>query len=76
MREDEYNNPNYTSDNLSDGKILQNAKELLDAATNELKKACVLQKTISGNMYNLFAVDELESLYDCFALYNYIRCRW
>lgn len=75
VREDEYNNPNYTSDNLSDGKILQNAKELLDAATNELKKACVLQKTISGNMYNLFAVDELESLYDCFALYNYIRCK-
>lgn len=75
VREDEYNNPNYTSDNLSDGKILQNAKELLDAATNELKKACVLQKTISGNMYNLFAVDELESLYDSFALYNYIRCK-
>lgn len=75
IREDEYNNNNYISDGLSDSELLYQAKELLDVATDELKKACKNQKSISGNLYNIFAVDELESLYDSFALFNYIRCK-
>lgn len=75
VREDEYNNPNYISDGLSNCEILEKAKELLDVAKKELSKACVIQKTISGDINNIFSLEEKELLHDKFALFNYVRVR-
>ena len=74
-REDSYTNNNYISDGLSTSECVTKAKELIDAATKELKKACVLQRTVTVNLNNLFALPEFEPLYDKFALFNYIRIR-
>lgn len=74
-REDTYTNSNYISDGLSTSECLAKAKELVEAATAEAKKACVLQRTISTSLNNLFALPEFESLYEKFALFNYIRIR-
>ncbi len=73
IREDEYNNPNYISDGLSDTQCLTKAKELLDAAKNELSKACMIQYTVSGDINNIFSQKQLECLHEKFDLFNYIR---
>lgn len=72
-REDTYTNSNYISDGLSDAECIEKAKELLSVAEEELNKACVLQRTVSTSLNNLFTLPEFEPLYDSFALYNYIR---
>ncbi|MDE6759996.1 MAG: hypothetical protein K2J90_04855 [Lachnospiraceae bacterium] len=74
-REDTYTNNNYISDGLSTSECLTKAKELVETATAEAKKACVLQRTVSTSLNNLFALPEFESLYEKFALFNYIRIR-
>ena len=74
LRENEYQNSNYISDGLSDAEILKKGKELIETATKELCKATVLQRSISGDFNNIFAVEELEQLYSSFDLYNYVRC--
>lgn len=74
-REDSYTNSNYISDGLSASECLAKAKELVEAATKEAKKACVLQRTVSTSLNNLFALPEFEPLYESFALFNYIRIR-
>lgn len=74
-REDTYKNDNYISDGKSTSECLEIAKRLIEAATNEVKKACVLQRTVSTSLNNLFALPEFEPLYDKFALFNYIRIR-
>lgn len=74
-REDTYENSNYVSDSLSDSECLQKAQELVDIATKELNKACVVQRTISATLNNIFAIPEFEPLWDSFQLYNYIRIR-
>lgn len=74
-REDIYSNSNYVSDGLSTAECLAKAKELIEVATKEAKKACVLQRTVSTSLNNLFALPEFEPLYDKFALFNYIRIR-
>ena len=74
IRENEYQNSNYISDGLNDAEILRMGKELINVATKELKKTTVLQRSISGDFNNIFAVEELERMYDNFDLYNYVRC--
>lgn len=74
-REDTYENSNYVSDSLSDSECLKKAQELVDIATKELNKACVVQRTISATLNNIFAIPEFEPLWDSFQLYNYIRIR-
>ena len=74
-REDTYSNNNYISDGLDTSGSLNKTKELLDAAKQELKKKCTLQRTISTSLNNLFALEAFEPLYEKFALYNYIRIR-
>lgn len=74
-REDTYSNNNYTSDGLTDAECLAKAKELLEAADKEAKKKCMIQRTISTSLNNLFALPEFEPFYDKFALFNYIRIR-
>ena len=72
-RDDEYQNDNYISDSLTDSEITVKAKELLTVAKEEIKKACVLQRSISTDLNNLLIMPEFEPLYDKFALFNYIR---
>lgn len=74
-REDTYTNSNYISDGLSTSECLAKAKELVEAAIKEAKKACVLQRTVSVSLGNLLALPEFEPLWDSFALYNYIRVK-
>lgn len=74
-REDVYTNSNYVSDGLTSSECLAKAKELIEAATKEAKRACVLQRTVSTSLNNLFSLPEFEPFYDKFALYNYIRIR-
>lgn len=81
-RESEYNNSNYISDalitsdgNIDDTKVIQKAKELLDVAKKEIKKACVLQRTVQTSINNLLVLPEFENLYDSFSLFNYIRVK-
>ncbi len=74
-REDTYTNSNYTSEGLSDSECLEKARELIEAATKEAKKACVIQRTVNTSLNNLFALPEFESLHESFAMYNYIRVR-
>lgn len=74
VREDDYSNSNYISDNLTTTtEYLDKAKELLDVATVQIKKACVLQRTVSTSLHNLLLLPEFENLYESFALFNYIR---
>ena len=49
------------------------ANELLNKAKQELDKSCVLQKTVSGNVYNIFTQKQLAMLWESFNLFNYIR---
>ncbi len=74
-REDTYKNDNYISDGLSTSECLAKAKKLVEVAAKEAKKACVLQRTVSTSLNNLFALPEFELFYDKFALFNYIRIR-
>lgn len=72
-REDTYSNSNYISDGLDDEECLKKAKELVDVATKEINKACMLQRTLSSDLNNLYALEEFRSFHDKFALFNYIR---
>ena len=76
-REDTYSNSNYISDGYEQNtsKLLEIAKNLVNVAEKEAKKACVLQRTISTSLNNLFVIPEFEPLYDKFALFNYIRVK-
>lgn len=75
VREDTYNNSNYISDGLTNAELLAKAKELLDAANNELKKACTIQYSVSSDLNNIFTLQEKEILHDKFAMFNYVRVR-
>ena len=76
IREDTYQNQNYISDTKeTTEESIEVAQELLSVAEGELKKACVLQRTMQVNLKNLLALPEFESLYDSFELFNYIRVR-
>lgn len=74
IREGEYNNGNYCVGTLNtqEEKIAK-ANELLNKAKQELDKSCVLQKTVSGNVYNIFTQKQLAMLWESFNLFNYIR---
>lgn len=74
-REDTYTNSNYVSDGLTTSGCLAKAKELLGAAEKEVKKACMLQRTVSVSLGNLLMLPEFERLHESFALFNYIRTR-
>ena len=72
-REDDYQNSNYSSEGLSDAEIVEKAKELIDVAKREIKKACILQRSITVDINNIFTIPEFKKLHDKFALFNYIR---
>lgn len=72
-REDTYSNPNYISDGLTDSECIQRAKELLDVARKEIKKACVLQRTLEIDLNNLLMLEEFRSFWNKFSMFNYVR---
>lgn len=73
IREDTYENSNYISDGLTDSECINKAKELFNTAQAELKKSCVLQRTISTSINNLLCMSEFEKLREDFCLFSYIR---
>lgn len=73
LREDTYTNSNYISDGLTDAECMEKAKELIAVAKKELAKSCVLQRTVSTSLNNLFVIPEFKDFYDKFDLFNYIR---
>lgn len=76
IREDDYNNSNYTSDGAQDdNEIIARAQQLLNVANSELKKACVLQRSVSTDINNLLILPEFENFYEKFALFNYFRVK-
>ncbi len=75
VREDEYHNENYISDGLTDSELIEKANALLAAATKELQKACVLQRSVSVNLMNLFAIPEYQPLFHDFEIFNFIRVK-
>lgn len=81
-REDNYSNSNFTSDALVDdngyidtAQCIEKAQDLLEAATKELQKACMLQRTLSCSFNNLLILPEFKNLYDSFSMFNYFRVR-
>ncbi len=87
IREDTYDNPNYTSDGcLTNADLITRAKELLTKAKQELAKACHQQFSISSNLYSIVAMkyrnhsdesiqEKIYDEYDCFRLGNWLRAR-
>lgn len=76
-REDTYKNDNYISvgKELDTAALLEIAKNLVDEAKKELKKSCVLQRTVTTTLNNLLALPEFKELYDKFNIFNYIRVK-
>ncbi len=75
VREDTYQNDNYISEGLEVSDGILKAKELLEVATKEIKKASNLQYTLSSNLHNLLILDDFKPLYNQFKQYNYITLR-
>lgn len=73
IREGSYNNDNYISDGLKNSELFKNAKELLETAYTELKKASIFHYTLTGTINNLLSLEEFEPLHDSFKLGNWIR---
>lgn len=74
-REQRYTNSNYISDGLSNTELIEKAKEFVEVAKEELKKACEPQYTLSSTLYNLLVLPEFEPILDDFELGNWIRLR-
>lgn len=80
VREDKYENTNFVSDGLSNIDLINNTKDLIQKAKNELSKACISQHTISGDVHSFVAHSALnkndfpiENIYDKFRLGNFMR---
>lgn len=72
-REDTYQNDNYISDGFENDEIFKRANEFLDAAKEELIKSGEHQRSISGDLNNLLAMEEFSPLVDYFKVGNFIR---
>lgn len=83
IREDVYNNSNYTSAGLSsNNEVIRMAGELMDKAKQELAKASTLQYTISTNLSSIVAQKPFEfngilvnDDYSKFYINNYVRVK-
>lgn len=76
IREDVYENSNYTSDNIADNtRLLETARKFVDRAKQQLAIACVPQISITASVSSLLVQSEIpnEELFDDFAIGNYIR---
>lgn len=82
IREDVYQNENYTSDGLTNAQLITQAKELNAKAQQELSKACEAQYTITAPISAIVAQTEFEYQgvtvnddYSGFVINNYVRVR-
>ncbi len=82
MREDVYQNENYTSDGLTNSQLITQAKELVAKANQELSKACMSQYTVTSPVCAIVAQTAFEYQgvmvnddYSGFVLNNYVRVR-
>ena len=73
IREDTYTNENYISDGLNNTEIIERAKELLEAAQQEILKSSNNQYTINTTLNNLLAIPKFAPLVDHFKVGNWIR---
>ena len=74
LREDQYTNSNYISDNLDNNEIIEKAKELFEVAEQEIIKASELQYTLSSSLVNLLATEEFKDFKDDFEIGDWIMC--
>lgn len=74
-KESDYKNDNYISDGLTNAEILNNAKEFMKIAKQELKKSATFQHSISSSLYNLLVIHEFNPLINSFELGNYLRIK-
>ena len=74
IREGDYNNPNYISDGISNGEVINYAKRVLELANEELNKATKLQFTLSDSLKNLLNTTEFKNYKERFAIGDYIVC--
>ena len=76
IREDVYENSNYTSDNIVDNtRLLETARKFVDRAKQQLAIACIPQISITATASSLLVQSDIpnEELFDDFAIGNYIR---
>lgn len=73
IKEDTYENDNYSSDGLTNSELFERAKELLEVATDELYKASKFQYSISSTISNLLTISEFKKIKKYFKIGNWIR---
>lgn len=74
-REDEYSNPNFVSDGLTNAELVTNALDFLKKAQKEIYKSATLQHSISATLNNLLVIPEFKPIIDHFSVGNWIRVR-
>lgn len=72
-REQEYQNPNFISDGLTDSEIIDYAQKFYDVAYKEIVKSSTLQHTISAPLINFLLMEEFKPLQAKFKAGNWIR---
>ena len=72
-REQEYQNPNFISDGLTDSEVIDSAQRFYDVAYKEIVKSSTLQHTISAPLINFLLMEEFKPLQDKFKVGNWIR---
>ena len=82
IREDVYNNNNFTSDGLSNSQIIESAKELRAKAEQELAKACYPQYSVTAPLASVIAQKSfvyngvvVNDDYSKFMINNYVRVK-
>ena len=74
-REDTYQNSNYISDGLDTPTLFKHAIDFLDVATAEVRRASIIQQSISIDMKNLLVIDKYRDFIDNFEVGNFIRAK-
>ena len=75
VRESNYSNPNYISDDLNNTQLFENAGRFLEMAKTELHKSATYQHSITSNINNLVAIPEFRPLLNKFNIGNWIRIK-
>lgn len=82
IREDVYQNENYTSDGLNNSQMIERAKELRAKAEQELAKACMTQYTVDVPVCSIVAQKPfvyqgvlVNDDYSDFKINNFVRVR-
>lgn len=74
-REDEYQNPNFISDGLTDSEIVDYAQKFYDTAYKEIIKSSTLQHKISAPLINFLLMEKFKPLQTKFKVGNWLRLK-